>query len=133
MQRRLARLLAGATRSAAPRLIECGFLSSFPGARAQAFHADTTPASQRACEAQTLKLQLALVQVDAEMGPFEVRPGTHLDLAPAAPPRAPDGERDGERGAGPLPIRVLVGPGDVTVYSSNVQVRVRGSRTLPLA
>jgi hypothetical protein len=43
MQRRLGRLLAGATRSAAPRLIECGFLSSFPGARAQAFHADTTP------------------------------------------------------------------------------------------
>ena len=62
-------------------------------------------------------------QVDAEMGPFEVRPGTHLDLAPAAPPRAPDGERGGKRGAGPLPIRVLVGPGDVTVYSSNVQHR----------
>ena len=67
------------------------------------------------------------------MGPFEVRPGTHLDLAPAAPPRAPDGERDGERGAGPLPIRVLVGPGDVTVYSSNVQVRVRVSLILTLA
>ena len=117
MQRRLGRLLARATRSAAPRLIECGFLSSFPGARAQAFHADTTPPSQRACEAQALKLQLALVQVEANMGPLEVLPRTHL--VPAAAPRAPDAAgRDG-----PLAIRVLVGPGDVTVYSTNVQHR----------
>ena len=55
MRRRLSRLLAGATRSAAPRLIECGFLSSFPGARAQAFHADTTPQPN-----PTLTLALAL-------------------------------------------------------------------------
>ena len=30
-----------------PRLVECGFLSSLPGARAQLFHADTAPAHLR--------------------------------------------------------------------------------------
>ena len=52
--------------------MECGFLTSLPGARAQTFHADTTPPSQRACEAQTIKVQLALVDVGSDMGPFEV-------------------------------------------------------------
>ena len=48
-------------------------------------------------------------------------PRTHL--APAAP-RAPDAAPGGGGSrAGPLAISVLVGPGDVTVYSTNVQHR----------
>lgn len=50
------------------------------------------------------------------MGPLEVLPRTHL--APAAAPYIGAGGR-----GGPLAIRVLVGPGDVTVYSTNVQHR----------
>jgi ectoine hydroxylase-related dioxygenase (phytanoyl-CoA dioxygenase family) len=107
--------------------VECGFLTSLPGARAQTFHADTTPPSQRACEAQTIKVQLALVDVGSDMGPFEVVPRSHLAPAPAAAPK-----RDPAGGAPPPPppppppplaVRVLVGPGDVTVYSTNVQHR----------
>ena len=59
------------------------------------------------------------MRVEAEMGPLEVLPRTHL-APPAAAPRAPDA---GAAGGGPLAIRVLVGPGDVTVYSTNVQHR----------
>ena len=61
------------------RVVECGFLTSEPGAQAQAFHADTAPARLHACEARTLKVQLALVDVTADMGPLEVVPGSHED------------------------------------------------------
>ena len=37
----------------------------------------------RACEARTIKVQLALVEVEADMGPLEVMPRTHLLPEPA--------------------------------------------------
>ena len=113
----------------AARLIECGFLSSEPGARAQAFHADTTPPAMRACEARTIKVQLALVEVEADMGPLEVMPRTHLLPEPA------NGTADGGGvGAGTEAVAFLVSPGDVTIYSTNVQHRGganTGSRSRP--
>ena len=92
---RLRGVLATALGSERVRLVECGFLTSSPGAQAQAFHSDTAPAELRACEAPTLKVQLALVHVAAEMGPFEVIAGTHT-----APRRRVPGSGGGSGGGG---------------------------------
>ena len=112
LMERLRGVLATALHSApeAVRLIECGFLTAEPGALAQAFHADTSNADMGACEASTYKVQLALVDVTADMGPFVALPGSHRAVAAGA---FPDDE---ERVAVPF----LVRPGDVTVYSSQL-------------
>ena len=75
-------------------------------------------------------MQVALVNVTADMGPFEVVPGSHLPPPPPAPgtARGADaafGAGGGGVGSAPptLAVRVLVGPGDVTIYSTNVQHR----------
>ena len=95
--------------SDALRVVECGFLTSEPGAHAQAFHADTSPAELLACESGALKVQLALVDVDAAMGPLHVIPGSHVPSSAG-------------KGAS-LAVPILVGPGDVTVYHASVQHR----------
>ena len=106
------------------RLVECGFLTSSPGAQAQAFHADTSPPALGACEAAALKIQLALVEVTGEMGPFEVIPGSHRErMGGGAQPDSPM-----------LAHRIIVQPGDVTLYWSTVQHRGSaniGSRPRP--
>ena len=70
-------LLETALGTKAVRLVECGFLTSEPGALAQAFHADTSPPRLGACEGAALKIQLALVEVGEDLGPLEVIPGSH--------------------------------------------------------
>ena len=63
------------------------------------------------------------------MGPFEVIPRSHVATVPA--------EASGQVATEPptrLAVRVLVAPGDVTVYSTNVQHRGSantGSRARP--
>ena len=111
-------------------LVECGFLTSSPGAQAQALHADTAPSSMQSCEPIAIKVQLALVDVTEDMGPLEVVPGTHktnvfgsmIDSMPgtASPPVLA------------LPLRVR--PGDATLYYSSLQHRGganRGHRSRP--
>ena len=78
---------------------------------AQAFHADTSPAALGGCEARTYKVQLALVEVTAEMGPFAALPGSH---------RAEGGEGEGDEEEVRVAVPFLVRPGDVTVYSSQL-------------
>ena len=112
-----------------------------PGAQAQALHADTAPAKMRACEAATLKVQLALVRVTADMGPLEVVPGSHLRHSgggtplphPSSPAQedSPSGGNDSvadtaisaEADEPLLALPILVRPGDVTIYWSSLQHR----------
>ena len=132
LEAQLAPLLSRALGTSATRLVECGFLVSEPGAQAQAFHADTSPPALDACEGAALKVQLALVDVDQDMGPLEVVPGSHhhgrhakrraaggpTGDAPAAV-RAVVGADDPPA----MALRLLVQPGDVTIYWSTVQHR----------
>lgn len=111
-----------------PRVVECGYLCSDPGAQAQALHADTAPASMRACEAPALKIQLALIDVDATMGPLEVVPGTHEDRANSPPLRQTAASEAVTRPSYSdepplLALPILVRPGDVTVYWSSLMHR----------
>jgi len=140
-------------------VVECGFLTSEPGARAQAFHSDTSPPGLDACESAALKVQLALVEVDETMGPLEVVPGSHASGGSATGSHASGGSTAGSHASGGstagshsgggsralsrkgvggggtpnttsattatpvLAHRLLVRPGDVTVYWSTVQHR----------
>jgi len=108
------------------RLVECGYLTSEPGAKAQALHADTAPAKMRACEAPALKIQLALVEVSEAMGPLEAVPGSH-EHVPSTNESAEDDDVT-------LALPVLVQPGDATIYWSSLQHRGganRGERVRP--
>lgn len=138
-------LAALALNTSTPRLVECGFLTSLPGALAQAFHADTAPDALRTCEASALKVQLALVEVGAELGPLEVVPWTqpagvhqrvqHGEWPLHVPARGIShaGWREAEGGEeamepAAVATRLLVSPGDVTVYASNMLHRGSANR-----
>ena len=116
---RLDDVLARALGTLAVRYVECGYLTSEPGAQAQALHADTAPAKMRACEAATLKVQLALVQVTGDMGPLEVVPGSHLRHSSSEGNNSVAAEADEPV----LALPILVRPGDVTIYWSSLKHR----------
>ena len=128
-------MLAAALETPAPRIVESGFLLSEPGAVAQALHADTSPPHLLACEARTLKVQLALVPVREDMGPLEVVPGTHRDHRVPTESRRGHHSRGshssamGEQGraetsnAAVLALPILVEPGDTTLYWASLQHR----------
>ena len=130
IKERLGRVLELAFGTPNVRLVECGYLSSEPGAQAQAMHADTAPARLRACESRAIKIQLALVDVSAAMGPLEVVPGSHEDHATPTPQLQQAGGKSSADGtiapteeAPILAMPLLVGPGDVTLYWSSLMHR----------
>ena len=124
--------IAHASLGGAGTTLECGYLTSEPGALAQNFHSDTAPAALRRCEAALIKVQLALVSVSADMGPLEVIPGSHLSPAGGvheAGRSRPGGGRGGGRGGGAPreapasaadAVAIEVEPGDVTLYDASV-------------
>ena len=57
----LEEVVRGVLGGGVPRLVESGFLSSLPGARAQSFHADTAPAHLR-CVQQLASRKLSLLR-----------------------------------------------------------------------
>ena len=56
------------------RVVESGLLTSWPGAREQPLHTDTS--SHVRHEARALKLQLGVTDITRDMGPIEVVPGS---------------------------------------------------------
>lgn len=59
------------------QLLECASIVTYPGAPAQTWHADSD--IHNVCEATVAVLQIQLVDMDAALGPMEVRPFVPLD------------------------------------------------------
>ena len=59
------------------QLLECASIVTYPGAPAQTWHADSD--LHNVCEATVAVLQIQLVDMDAALGPMEVRPFVPLD------------------------------------------------------
>jgi len=62
--------------TAAPALLEGGFMCTAPGAAAQLFHRDVAP-SVVSCSSMAVSIQVSLVDTDATQGALEVIPGSH--------------------------------------------------------
>ena len=63
---KLSRVLSHALMARRVRLVECGFLTSEPGAHAQSFHTDTAPHTLGSCEAAAVKVAEAMPPVGPE-------------------------------------------------------------------
>ena len=93
--------------TAAPALLEGGFMCTAPGAAAQLFHRDVAP-SVVSCSSMAVSIQVSLVDTDATQGALEVIPGSH-----GFDPKGSDRSRQEV-----LPhILVGVPAGSVTVYA----------------